>query len=126
MKRILLVLLMFICITVSYADIVYVTDVRAEADLVIYVTESQIVADMKITISDRLQATQYSNHWYFTTIRAEADKLIFYSSNQVGATKVYFTEYNGTDNKKNQVYIFQISKYQYIQGIANEKVNFRI
>ena len=93
MKKLILTLCMLLfAITVSQADIVYVTDVRAEADLVVYITNVRANADMVIKITDsNLDARAHESHWYFTEYKSEADIKIYYSSIMVGATKVYFT-----------------------------------
>jgi hypothetical protein len=119
MKKLLMVLVMVLTFTVLQADVIFVTDVRAEADLIVYVTDSKAVADIEITISSKVAAEMYSNSWYFTEYRGEADKIVYYSDNKLDATVIYYTEYNMNKEEKPENNTENIYRH-------NVPINFRI
>jgi len=73
MKKLLSSIIIFFVVKIGFAQKVYQTSIKSEADKKIYVTTIKSEANMLVYEKNiKSEAKPYSGLWYWTTIKSEA------------------------------------------------------
>lgn len=85
MKKLIFIFLLFI--SVSYSQVVYVTNNKHENDVKrVYMTDDKYEADLIVKItSDKYKARISNEYWYFTDDKYEAQMIIYITDDKYGA-----------------------------------------
>lgn len=91
MKRCLIVFWVFLFVTQnSWAQRVFVTDKREEADKVLYMSKYFSESSLVICRTFNIQDTSKKYHWFFVDSKHNADLVIFYTKRMEDADDIVF------------------------------------
>jgi|TARA_R110001592_G_scaffold12879_1_gene60529 hypothetical protein len=95
----------------TYAQAVYVTNYKSEADVIVYVTKYRGDADLVVYVAEyNYVANSSKARWFYVDSKFKSDKIIFFTEYRAQSdVKVYYTHYKNQSKWRNseKFHLFQ-------------------
>lgn len=90
--KLTVVVILFICCLNAFSTVVYVTQIKSEADKIVFIDTCQTCAGLLVYKTNiKSIAENNGNYWYFTNTKNEAGMVVYISNIKSEADiKVYF------------------------------------